>query len=151
MKYLRFITCFIFLFSALLWLGEYSGYTIRLNQTYSLPFYVFTTKPFKKINLKKDIYISLSHPKTKGKLAKKIIGLPGDRIHFELGNFWINNQHYGCLDYSEKMHLSPIQAKTIPDGYVFVYATHPKSFDSRYEEFGLIAIDQIKELLCPLF
>lgn len=32
---------------------------------------------------------------------------------------------------------------TIPKGYVFVAGDHPQSFDSRYEEFGLVPVEKI--------
>ena len=46
---------------------------------------------------------------------------------------------------------SPIQSGTIPEGYVYVCGSHPDSFDSRYAEFGLIRVENIREKLWPLF
>lgn len=39
--------------------------------------------------------------------------------------------------------LTPLRAERIPAGYVFVAGDHPRSFDSRYEEFGLVPLDKI--------
>lgn len=34
--------------------------------------------------------------------------------------------------------LHPMESQIIPRGCLFVYGSHPQSFDSRYQEFGLI-------------
>jgi signal peptidase I len=39
--------------------------------------------------------------------------------------------------------LTPLSAKIIPEGALFVLGDHPHSFDSRYEEFGLVPVDKI--------
>jgi signal peptidase I len=39
--------------------------------------------------------------------------------------------------------LTPLSAKIIPEGALFVLGDHPRSFDSRYEEFGLVPVDKI--------
>ncbi len=47
--------------------------------------------------------------------------------------------------------LIPISAQVIPEGYVFVWSPHELSYDSRYEEFGLIPVHTIEDALWPLF
>ena len=51
---------------------------------------------------------------------------------------------------SDGKPLTPISATSVPEGYVFVAGDHPNSFDSRYEEFGLVPIEKIwgKAVLC---
>lgn len=44
---------------------------------------------------------------------------------------------------SEGKPLTPISAASVPEGYVFVAGDNPNSFDSRYEEFGLVPIEKI--------
>lgn len=44
---------------------------------------------------------------------------------------------------SEGKPLTPLSANFIPEGYVFVAGDNPNSFDSRYEEFGLVPHEKI--------
>lgn len=44
---------------------------------------------------------------------------------------------------SQGKPLTPISAASVPEGYVFVVGDNPNSFDSRYEEFGLVPIEKI--------
>jgi signal peptidase I len=39
--------------------------------------------------------------------------------------------------------LTPLSAKVIPEGALFVLGDHPRSFDSRYEEFGLVKMENV--------
>lgn len=39
--------------------------------------------------------------------------------------------------------LTPLRATIVPEGYVFVAGDHLRSFDSRYEEFGLVPLEKI--------
>ncbi len=39
--------------------------------------------------------------------------------------------------------LTPISASSVPEGYVFVAGDNSNSFDSRYEEFGLVPSEKI--------
>jgi len=47
--------------------------------------------------------------------------------------------------------LHPIKNTIIPEGYVFVSTDHPHSFDSRYEEFGLVKQEHISGRCFGLF
>ena len=42
--------------------------------------------------------------------------------------------------------LSALKESIAPPGYVFVYATHERSFDCRYREMGLLPVSAIKGL-----
>lgn len=123
----------------------------RINSSNSLPFYIFKTSPIETIE--KGMYVSLSHPFSHQDLFKQIIGLPGDQITIFGQHVYIGNKDYGFVYKTSPsgLSLSPISEKVIPEGFFFVYATHPQSFDSRYAEFGLVAKEQFKERLCPIF
>lgn len=123
----------------------------RINQTKSLPFYLFYASPFK--NLEDKMYVSFKHSLLPQDLFKQVVGLPGDLITVNDQHVLINEIDYGFiqLETPSGRSLSPIEAGVIPQGYVFVRATHPLSFDSRYSEFGLVAVEQLKEQLWPIF
>lgn len=98
------------------------------------------------------MYVTIRHPLSKSKLAKQIVGVPGDLIRIDNGAFHVAGKKYGqILTHSRSgSPMTPINEGIIPEGYFFVYATHPQSFDSRYAEFGLVHLDQLVEELCPL-
>lgn len=76
--------------------------------------------------------------------AKRILGLPGDRIIRKKHSLKIGDQVLPLLTQTkEGQPLTPLSLKVVPQGYVFVVGDHPRSFDSRYEEFGLVKIENI--------
>lgn len=101
---------------------------------------------------KDDITITYS-PWYQGNLIKKIIGIEGDKVHIDKqGNVYVNQQLVGKphAKASDGSVLTPIKEGVIPKGYVFLYAPHAKSFDSRYQEVGLVPIRQLNGRLIPL-
>lgn len=123
----------------------------RLNSSNSLPFYLFKTSSL--TNLEREMYVSFAHPYSYQDLFKQVVGLPGDPIVICDQHVFVNGNDYGYiyLRSPSGLKLSAISEKVIPEGYVFVHATHPESFDSRYAEFGLVAKAQLKERLWPIF
>ncbi|MFX6119214.1 S26 family signal peptidase, partial [Acinetobacter baumannii] len=39
--------------------------------------------------------------------------------------------------------LTPLSISIVPEGYIFVVGDNIRSFDSRYEEFGLVPLDKV--------
>lgn len=82
--------------------------------------------------------------------TKRVVGLPGDYIiqgktHLTLkaqnGAFAIT---LPLLTQSKEGHpLTPLSHDVVPEGTLFVTGDHPRSFDSRYEEFGLVSMKKI--------
>ena len=82
--------------------------------------------------------------------AKRVIGLPGDQITKTKKDLTIKAENESCaityplLDKTkEGQVLTPLSSPIIPEGYFLVVGDHLRSFDSRYEEFGLVSIDNI--------
>ena len=87
-------------------------------------------------------------------ISKRIFGLPGDRISRDREGIKIvsqdldlensNPKHLPLLEKTSKGEpLTPLSERVIPAGYVFVAGDNARSFDSRYEEFGLIEKERI--------
>lgn len=93
-------------------------------------------------------------------LAKRLIGLPGDVIVRDKEGVKVlpalasstnsriktpQSQIFSLLEKTkEGKPLTPLTTVLIPQGYVFVAGDPPRSFDSRYEEFGLVHMENIK-------
>jgi signal peptidase I len=107
--------------------------------------YLFVLKS-KNIN-RGDIVFIRGHknPIINGNLAKKVVGLPGDIIHISKNTIFVSEHKIGPLQAETKTGklLTPLQQKSIPEGYVFVAGDDERSFDSRYEEFGLVPLQEI--------
>ena len=75
--------------------------------------------------------------------VKRLVGQPGDVISRAGNCILVNGQPIGSAkNQTEKGDpLTPMAPHIIPEGFVFVAATHPRSFDSRYQEFGLVKQD----------
>lgn len=127
------------------------SYRICHNVTDSLSQKWFVSFPINKIE--RGIYVTLWHPKSPHLLAKRIVGLPGDKVEIRNGIIYVEGVELGVvLTKSDSgMELRPILNQVIPQGFVFAHASHPKSFDSRYEEFGLVEITNLVEGLWPIF
>ena len=124
---------------------------ILINRTESLPQKVFLH--LKTWPARKGHYTVIKHSSYPFPIIKQIKGEGGDRLHYEEGELWLNDQKIGQLYTinSRGEKLTPIAAQTIPKGFVFLWATHPKSFDSRYEEMGLIHARVLQGRAVPLW
>ena len=72
--------------------------------------------------------------------TKRVMGVAGDLITINNDWVFINEQKIVKLKtktYDNKQ-LHPIATQTVPQQYFFVIADHKDSFDSRYQEFGLV-------------
>ena len=82
--------------------------------------------------------------------AKRVIGLPGDQIIKSQNHLTLKAQNGAFFitlpllaQTKEGKPLMPLSLNYIPEGYVFVVGDHLRSFDSRYEEFGLVKLEKI--------
>ena len=85
----------------------------------------------------------------KGKIIKRIIGVAGDQISTDgHGNIFINQQKIGRAhehtNIQSGLTLTTIKPQVIPEGRVFLYSPHPRSFDSRYQEVGLVPVSDLE-------
>lgn len=84
---------------------------------------------------------------------KVLRGLPGDVVTVSGQTVWLNGQPVG----EAKTHafdgqpLHPIPAGVIPAGHFYVQGTGPDSFDSRYQESGLVRAEQVLGTAVVLF
>ncbi|MBY0500437.1 MAG: signal peptidase I [Alphaproteobacteria bacterium] len=82
--------------------------------------------------------------------TKRVIGLPGDHITKTKKGLKVKAKNssvsttFPLLDETkEGQTLTPLPLQSVPEGYLFVIGDHPRSFDSRYEEFGLVSVEKI--------
>lgn len=91
---------------------------------------------------------------TKWPFTKRVIGIPGDKIlHTKEGikiksaktdgETYLSKALLPLKETSRGKALTPLTSSVVPEGYVFVAGDNPHSFDSRYEEFGLVPIEKI--------
>lgn len=126
---------------------------IRWNVSNSLPgrMYIGTTWTF---TPKRGDIVSFDHPLFAAPIAKCVVGMAGDRVEIVNGHVFVSGVDRGrALDKSPRSGkpLTPIQPCMIPEGYVYVWAPHSESFDSRYQDMGLIHISRVKERLWHVF
>jgi len=75
-------------------------------------------------------------------IVKYIVAEEGDSVKIIRNSVFINGKEICKL--KPNANFSPIMDQIIPTGYVFVMGTHPDSFDSRYEWFGLVKRSDIQ-------
>ncbi len=79
--------------------------------------------------------------------SKRVLGIPGDYIVHNDSGITVIPQESEPLSLLTKTSkgkpLNPIANTLIPEGYLFVVGDNPQSFDSRYEEFGLVPIEKV--------
>ncbi len=134
------------------WAIEVEKIGLRFNKSSSLPYTLFLSKKNHASPKKGDI-VSIEHPLIEGRLAKIVAGIPGDYISADQGDIAINEQLLGRIKdkSSSGKYYHPITETLIPENHYFLLATHPESFDSRYQEFGLVKQEWIKEDLWPIY
>jgi conjugal transfer pilin signal peptidase TrbI len=145
------ILALLSLYVGLLFFGETNRFGFRINRSNSLPFTLFYSSKFS--DIKRNQFVSFQHLGYSKQIAKQILGLPGDAIEVRDHNIMINDEIISIWkDRSTSgKPYHPIEPQEIPEGYVYVHATHPDSFDSRYAEFGLIKVTDLEEELWPIF
>ncbi len=135
---------------------------LSINRTPSLPYKMFFS--IKGLLPHRGDFVTLEdHPTAYfGKISytKRLVGFPGDQIRSHNNQLYVDHKLIGPLRKETKdgKPLHPLENTTIPKGYVFVSADHSHSFDSRYQEFGLVsqskiwgkAIPVLSEQ-CPMF
>ncbi len=131
-------------------------FIIVKNTTESLPYSFFALKKqdFPCAELpQKDAYVLFTHTKTQIPMIKQVKGVPGSVIRLDaFKKLWVDDFCVGAVreTTSTGKPLSLIHDKLVPPGYVFVYAFHERSFDSRYQEMGLVPIATIQGVGMPL-
>lgn len=119
-------------------LGLFFQFTeLGVNRTKSLPYQYFLI--VKGLSFEKGDLVSIRGHQAKYigelNLIKRVVGVAGDEIEPLL---------VGLKNQTKKGEpLTPLAIKVIPEGYVFVNADHKHSYDSRYEEFGLVSVETI--------
>ena len=124
---------------------------IAISETDSLREHYFLHLPFMKPH--KGEYTLFYSEWYEGKVIKKIIGVEGDKVlRDKSGCVWVNQTRIGVpkLKATDGSRLTPIKVQVIPKGYVFVYSNNEKSFDSRYEELGVIPVSSLQGRLLAL-
>lgn len=125
----------------------------RLNITHSLPgkVYVGIRGP---VRPKVGDIVAFTHPMFAAPIAKVVVGVAGHYVDVVGTHVFVNGVHRGdLLTHSTRSGkpLIPITSCKIPEGYVYVWAPHPQSFDSRYALVGLVTVERIEEKLWRVF
>lgn len=113
--------------------------TVVYSPSDSLPYRTFLE--LKPIKPRLGQYAYFECPWYGGRVIKKIVGKEGDELVYDnQRNLWVRGQKIGKARTQAKdgRRLTPIKAGVIPKSMVFVKGEHERSFDSRYEELGLI-------------
>lgn len=134
--------------------GIFSEYVHFIKSpTDSLPEHYFIQFP--KITPKKGDLTVVYNGWYQGKIIKRIIGVAGDQITTDSeGNIFINQQKVGkakeFTDLERGLTLTAIKPQIIPEGRVFLHSSHPQSFDSRYQEVGLVDVEDLEGLVIAI-
>jgi conjugal transfer pilin signal peptidase TrbI len=126
-------------------LAAYSGFGLRINASSSLPHALYLSLPAR--SLKRNQIISFSMPQSRVAFAKIVAGLPGDTIEIRDQTLYINGDKKGAI----VSNFKAISSQVIPEGFFFALGASPVSFDSRYEDFGLVPQESIQKELWPIF
>ena len=93
-------------------------------------------------------------PGLRGQPFFKIVrGLPGDAVTVAGRHVAINGEEVGVAKLQAYDHspLDPITPTVIPPGHYYVQGTSPDSFDSRYQDSGLVRAEQVVGVVVPLY
>ncbi len=84
---------------------------------------------------------------------KQVVGGPGDRIRVVGRTVWVGSQRIGdaMTKTRDGRPLTIVAECTIPSGFLFAKGEHSASFDSRYQESGLVPVDAVIGVAQPVF
>ncbi len=131
-------------------------YQFAWNKTESLPQKLFIIKTGQ-LPLKYD-YLMFYAPATstlkpKSTVIKKVMGVAGDVVTKKGQAFYINDEKVGIAK-THSLKGRPLRegkVGIIPQGKYFVWTPNKNSYDSRYDEIGLIDERYIMGVAYPLF
>ena len=121
-----------------------------ITATPSLPyrFFIFHKKQEPSLNVPGlNRYVLFYHAAVNTHVIKHVKGLPGAQLRYDKeGQLWVDDFCVGKPHTTSRTgkKVNRIRPGIIPDGYIFGHAPHDRSFDSRYEDFGLIPIQSIQ-------
>lgn len=126
---------------------------VYFNVTSSLPYTLFLHVKQKENGLNKGNFVVFYHSSFGAQpLIKQITGIPGEPIDLYRGILRNQEQLFPLQkETSTGIPLTPLSSGIIPKDHYFLSGTHFRSFDSRYQSFGLIYVNNIKERVWPLF
>lgn len=148
-QWVKGIFFFVVVFALMAFLKDHV--CLLYSTTASLPHRTFLK--LKQMSPQKGGYTCFESPWYGGNVVKKIVGVAGDSIVYDLeGNLWVKtlwvDQRLKVGTHKKKAKdgrsLTPIKPGIIPEGMVFVMGDHERSFDSRYEEMGLIPVHALQ-------
>jgi conjugal transfer pilin signal peptidase TrbI len=137
-QWIKGLFSFVIVFALMTFLKDHV--CLLYSTTASLPHRTFLK--LKQMSPQKGDYTCFDSPWYGGNVVKKIVGVAGDSITYDTeGNLWVGRQLK--VDRPKKKSkdgrlLTPLKPGIIPEGMVFVMGNRERSFDSRYEEMGLI-------------
>ncbi|GLK53539.1 signal peptidase I [Henriciella pelagia] len=124
-----------------------------LNMTESLPHWAFLADAdVMPRNGELVMFDPPENPYYDGAFVKRIVGVAGDRIEVQGRRVYVAGVFVGEAKpvSQDGRALVAISPQVIPEGYVYVAGTHIDSYDSRYEEIGLIPIERIVGRAYPI-
>lgn len=79
--------------------------------------------------------------------------LPGDSVTVSGRQVAINGEDVGAAKTKayDRRPLAPIAPTVIPPRHYYVQGTSPDSFDSRYQDSGLVRAEQVVGVVVPLY
>ena len=147
-QWMKGIFFFVVVFALMTFLKDHV--CLLYSTTASLPHRTFLK--LKQMSPQKGDYTCFDSSWYGGNVVKKIVGVAGDSLTYDLeGNLWVKTLWVKTLWVGWQLKvgtqkkqskdgrlLTPIKPGIIPEGMVFVMGDHERSFDSRYQEMGLI-------------
>lgn len=125
-------------------------YTIGINETNSLPGYVYLIKRGQLPGKGELITFTLPMSGVKYyppgyKFTKIVKGVAGDVVEYRGRSVYINGEMVGfAKEYSQKGDRLDLGfSGKIPHGHYFVWTPSKDSYDSRYKDIGLVAPGQV--------
>ena len=135
------------------WATTQVGYA--KNITESMPEKHFLIR-FSK-NVKRGDYITFVAPNGSYyqglNITKKVVGVSGDVITTQSNNVYVNGKFIANTKNKSKngIPLTIIKSGVIPKEHYFVWVKHKDSYDSRYQDIGLVNKKQIIGVSYPLW
>lgn len=122
------------------------GVQIYVNLTESLSHRFFISFRGRQKKVQRKDYVAFIHPLYPNRtLIKRIDGIPGDSIELTALGVTVQGSIFPVRQ------KEPLKTPVIPKNQYFVSGTHDRSYDSRYESFGLVHRSQIRGVVWPLF
>jgi len=127
---------------------EFSPYRLKMTISESVGHSLFVIKKGELRSFERGQYVTVkapADPSSGDEYVKLVAGVPGDTVEVIGRDIYVAGIYRGRAKEVSLTgrDLEVIEGGVIPEGYIYIFAPHVDSYDSRYSEIGFVRFNLV--------